>query len=121
MIRHLATCLTALILFSGCTKDAAPPPGAPEPPGKTLLSTKGCLACHSINGQPGVAPTFYRLFGKTEKLSDGSTVVVDEAYLKESIRNPTAKVVANFAPSMPVMPMTDGELQSIVDFIQTLK
>lgn len=124
MTRHAAakaSLVTALLFASGCTKTGTTPSASSEPPGRALLSSKGCVACHSINGQPGVGPTFFKLFGKTEKLSNGSTIVVDETYIKESIRNPTAKVVANFAPSMPVMPLTDSELQSIVDFIKTLK
>ena len=41
------------------------------------------------------------LFGKTVTLEGGETVVVDEAYLRESILNPAAKVVAGFQPIMP--------------------
>jgi cytochrome c oxidase subunit 2 len=61
------------------------------------------------------------LFGKQESFQDGSTAEVTEAYLKESIRQPNAKVVRPFQPVMPLIPLTDEELQTVVDFIKTLK
>lgn len=102
-----------------CT--AAKEPASVPTGGQALLNAKGCLACHSINGQPGIAPTFLKLYGKTETLTDGSRVTVDEAYLKESIRNPAAKVVQRYQPVMPVVPITDAELTLIVDYLKTLK
>ena len=82
--------------------------------GRKLAQTRGCLGCHSIDGSAGVGPTWLGLFGKTETLTDGSTVVVDEEYLKESILNPAAKVVQGFAPIMPPGSFTDEELDALI-------
>ena len=46
------------------------------------------MTCHSIDGSEGIGPTFKGIYGRTEKLSDGSTVTVDDAYMRESIRQP---------------------------------
>jgi cytochrome c oxidase subunit II len=88
--------------------------------GKALAQSKGCAACHTTNGSPGVGPTWKGLFGKTETMADGSTAKVDEKYLHDFIRNPTARVVKGFAPIMPKIDMTDGELASLVAYIESL-
>jgi mono/diheme cytochrome c family protein len=88
--------------------------------GKALYKSKGCNACHSLDGTKIVGPTFKGLAGRTEATSAGD-VVVDEAYLVESIQNPTAKVVNGFPPAMPVIAMTPDEMKSLVLFIESLK
>lgn len=55
-----------------------------------------CAACHSIDGSGRTGPTWKNLYGKTETLSGGKQVKVDDDYLRESIWYPTAKVVAGF-------------------------
>jgi cytochrome c oxidase subunit 2 len=42
------------------------------------------------------------VFGTTVQLKGGGTVVADDNYIRESIVNPTAKVVDGFEPLMPV-------------------
>lgn len=105
------------------TASAAASPGAVVDDkvslGKALAQSKGCVACHTTNGSPGVGPTWKGLYGKTETFADGSTAKVDEKYLKDFIRNPTARVVKGFAPIMPKIEMTDGELAALVAYIET--
>lgn len=108
------------LLSAGCTPQSGTP-AAEIPAGRRLLAEKGCVACHSVDGQPGVGPTFRGVFGKQQALVGGGTVEVTEEYLKESIRNPNAKVAAPYQPIMPAMPVTDEELQVIVDYIRALK
>jgi cytochrome c oxidase subunit 2 len=88
--------------------------------GRELARTRGCAACHSIDGSAGVGPTWKGLYGKTEALVGGGTVKVDDAYLKESILLPQAKIVQGFAPVMPQQNLTDTEVSAIVAFIRTL-
>jgi len=87
--------------------------------GKEFYNSKGCTACHSIDGSPRAAPSFKGLFGKTEILTNG-TVKVDETYLKESMLKPSAKVVKGFA-AMPPMPVEESEAKHIIAFIKSLK
>lgn len=94
---------------------------ASEIVGRKLYESKGCVACHSLDGKPGVGPTFKGLFGREENLEDGSTVKTDEAYIIESIKQPTLKIVKGFSPVMPAMPLTDEEIKSLVEFIETVK
>jgi cytochrome c oxidase subunit 2 len=88
--------------------------------GRMLAETRGCLGCHSVDGSAGVGPTWQGLFGKTETLSDGSTVVVDADYLKESILNPGARVVKGFAPIMPPGSFSDEELDALIAYTEGL-
>jgi cytochrome c oxidase subunit 2 len=77
------------------------------------------VACHTIDGSPGVGPTWKGLYGKIETMADGSTALVDEAYLKDFIRNPQARTVKGFAPIMPKIDLTNDELTALVAYIQT--
>lgn len=88
--------------------------------GAALYKSKGCNACHTVDGSPLVGPTFKGLWGKTEATSAGN-VVVDEAYLKESILQPMAKIVNGFPPAMPPQVLTDDEIKSMALYLETLK
>lgn len=88
--------------------------------GAVLYKTKTCNACHSIDGSKLVGPSFKGVWGKTEQTSAGD-VVVDMAYLKESITTPMAKIVNGYPPAMPPQVLTDPEIESIALFMQTLK
>jgi cytochrome c oxidase subunit 2 len=57
--------------------------------------------------------------GKNETLIDGSTVLVDEVYLKESIVNPNAKVVKGYAPIMPPAQLTDDQLEALMAYLKS--
>ena len=100
------------------------PPGAVaagEPlaeQGRMLAQTKGCIACHSIDGSPGVGPTWKGLFGKTEQLADGSSVLVDEAFLKGFIRDPKSRDIQGFPNVMPAIELTDEELDALTAYIR---
>jgi len=94
----------------------------PEGRGKLLVSQNGCAACHSINGAVGIGPTWFNLFGSDVELSDGTTVVADEAFIAESIRQPEVKIVAGFETQKMVQyTFTDEEIAAIVAYIKTLK
>ena len=86
--------------------------------GALLYKAKGCNACHTIDGNKLVGPTWKGAFGRSEKLTDGTEVMVDDAYLRESIMQPMQKVVMGFPPAMPVMPLTEVDVASLILFIK---
>lgn len=88
--------------------------------GKALSQSKGCVACHTADGNAGVGPTWKGLFGKTEALSDGSSVLVDEAYVERSIREPAAQIVKGYAPVMPKPQLSDDEVAALVAYIKSI-
>ena len=89
--------------------------------GRELAQSRGCAACHSVDGKPGIGPTWKGLYGKTESLAGGATVQVDDAYLKESILLPNAKVVQGFAPVMPPQALSDQEVAALIAYIKEVK
>jgi cytochrome c oxidase subunit 2 len=94
------------------------------PPGYKLYQEKGCIACHSIDGSPRVGPSFKALFGKTEKVITAGkeqTVVVDEAFVRDYIKDPNVVRVEGYPPIMPKVSMTSEELTALVDYIKSLK
>jgi cytochrome c oxidase subunit 2 len=94
----------------------------PEGQGKLLTVKNGCIGCHSVDGTKMTGPTWFGLFGSNVQLADGTTVVSDEAYIKESILDPKAKEVAGFSPStMPPFTLTEAEIANIIAYIKTLK
>ena len=80
--------------------------------GAQLYEKFGCITCHGT----GKGPSYAGLYGHPVKLSDGSTVMADDAYLRESILFPTAQIVAGYPPIMPTFkgqPRGEGLLDLI--------
>jgi cytochrome c oxidase subunit 2 len=94
----------------------------PEGRGQALVLANGCAACHSINGDSGIGPTWLGLAGSQVKIAGDGTVVADDAYLHESIKAPQAKIVQGFETQlMPNFGLTDEQINDIVAYIKTLK
>ncbi len=92
--------------------------------GEKLVKAKtvpACTSCHSLDGSALVGPSFKGIFGRTAELQDGTSLVVDEAYLEESILNPMAKIAKNFAPAMPPVYGTQLKEQDVKDIVEYLK
>lgn len=80
-----------------------------------------CMGCHTVNGSPGVGPTWLGLYGHEVALSDGTTVTADDAYIAQSILDPTSQVVEGYSPSMPPFTFSDQELADIIAYITSLE
>ena len=94
----------------------------PEARGQTLVSQNGCTGCHTLDGSPLVGPSWLGLYGSQTEFTDGSTLSVDDAYIKESILNPSAKIVAGYeSVQMPAFEFTDEQLADIIAYMKTLK
>jgi cytochrome c oxidase subunit II len=87
--------------------------------GQLLAQQKGCLACHSVDGSKSVGPTWKGLLGKTEHMEDGTSAVVDDAFLARFIRDP--KPIKGFPPIMPKVELTDDEVAALVAYIKSVK
>ncbi len=87
------------------TVSAAVGPIRPKGPlsvyGKKLYASLGCIACHTVDGSPGVGPTWKDLAGSHVKLTDGKTVLADYKFLRFMILYPGKQIVAGFPNIMP--------------------
>src|SRR5262249_49659061 len=88
--------------------------------GAALYRQLGCAGCHDV---PAIAPSLAGIAGRTVMLADGRTTTATAEYLRESILDPAAKVVATYPPSMPGYRgrVSDAELGALVQYIESLK
>ncbi|HEY4242301.1 MAG TPA: cytochrome c oxidase subunit II [Kofleriaceae bacterium] len=91
--------------------------------GKKLYEKKGCNACHTVDGTPRVGPTWLHDYGSTVPLSDGTSVKMDENYIRESIDKPQAKSRPGYPPSMPSFEgqLKEVEYRGLIEYIKSLK
>jgi cytochrome c oxidase subunit II len=97
--------------------------GAPRvASGEELFATKACNTCHRPDSTAR-APLLSGIFGTSAHLIDGQTVTVDENYIRESIVNPAAKVVAGYQPIMPTYrdQLNEEEIIQLIRYIQSMK
>ncbi len=98
------------------------PEGSLASSGEKLFNDLACNTCHKPDSQ-GRGPMLQNLFGRTQALQNGTTVVADEAYIRESILNPRAKIVAGFQPIMPTYQglVSEEGLLELVEYVKSLK
>jgi cytochrome c oxidase subunit II len=90
--------------------------------GAKLFQELACNTCHRPDAQ-GRGPVLDGLFGKTVTLQGGETVTADEAYVRESILMPSAKITAGFQPIMPTFQglVTEEQLLALIEYIKSLQ
>jgi cytochrome c oxidase subunit 2 len=90
--------------------------------GEKLFSDLACNTCHRPDAQ-GRGPILQDLFGKTVDLESGSQAAVDEAYVRESILTPSAKIVRGFQPIMPTFQglVSEEGLLELIEYVKSLK
>jgi cytochrome c oxidase subunit II len=93
----------------------------PAAAGEKLFTDLACSSCHT-NDATARAPQLKGAFGSTVTLANGTKVVADEAYIRESILNPQAKVVAGFQPIMPTFQglVTEEQLLQLIAYVRSL-
>ena len=88
--------------------------------GQTLSTDLGCVACHTVDGSPGVGPSWQGMWGRTETLANGETVIVDETYFRESIRMPPRQMVAGYPNVMLPYFLEEEEIMALMEFAKQL-
>lgn len=87
------------------------------------LANQYCVACHSIDGSQKIGPTWKGLAGSEVPLADGTRVIADEEYLRNSIINPNLQIHAGYQPN--VMPnfgniLSESQIEDLILYIQSL-
>lgn len=99
-------------------------PDDPVERGKLWARQFGCGACHSVDGSTIVGPSWLGIFGSEVELADGSTTIVDQSYIRESILQPGNKIVAGFDNVMPPdvgAQLNESQIDDIIAYIQSLQ
>jgi len=96
--------------------------GDPVVAGEKLFVERACSTCHFSDGT-GRAPSLNGLYGSQVSLADGTTVVADDAYIRESILQPNAKIVARYQPLMPTYQgqLTEEQILALIAYIKSLQ
>jgi mono/diheme cytochrome c family protein len=96
--------------------------------GRRISELMGCVACHSNDGSlvGKVGPSWKGLFGSQRQIVGGGRVAADEAYLRESIKEPTARVVSGFEKNDTGMPSYEGvisesQIEALILYIKSVK
>jgi cytochrome c oxidase subunit II len=89
--------------------------------GEKLFQDLACANCHHLTDQ-GRCPNLRNVFGSQVQLSDGTTIKADEAYIRESILNPSAKIVSGYQNIMPTFEglVTEEGVLQLVEYIKSL-
>ncbi len=92
-----------------------------EAAGERLFRENGCITCHLSDGT-GPAPSLLGVYGNTVHLTNGQTLMADDAYIRESILSPAAKVVNGYKPVMPSFQgqLSEEQIVSLVAYIRSL-
>jgi cytochrome c oxidase subunit 2 len=89
--------------------------------GERLFASMGCTACHSGNAAAR-GPSLAGVFGSKLQLTNGTQVLVNEAYLRDAILNPSEHVTAGYSPIMPTYQgqISEDGLIDLVEYLKTL-
>ncbi len=115
-MRRTVLALSLLVAACGGAGGGGQSPG---PAGEDLAAEVGCLACHQET-ETATAPSLHGIWGSEVTLEDGSTVTVDEEYVRRSITDPGADLVEGYGATMPTFPLDDAEVDRLVEWVESL-
>jgi cytochrome c oxidase subunit II len=100
----------------------ARPTGTLAERGAVVARRRGCLTCHTVDGSTSTGPTWQNLYGSTRQFTDGTTVVADDNYIRESIWYPGTKIVQGFTNQMTPYAgiVSEDEIRALTAYIGTL-
>jgi cytochrome c oxidase subunit 2 len=89
--------------------------------GAALFRARGCSGCH-LGGGPVRAPSLQGIYGRPVALASGQLVIADEAYLRDSILQPSRQLVAGYQDRMPSFQgaLSESDLLRLITYIQSL-
>lgn len=91
--------------------------------GEQLFRSRACHTCHSVEGKRMIGPPLNGIFGHEVVLKSGQKYTVDENYLRKSLLEPQADIVAGFDPVMPTYQglLKDKQIDALIAYIKSLK
>ena len=89
--------------------------------GAGLFKSKNCATCHSIDGTRLVGPTMKGIWGRKEKMEDGTELYVNRAYFVRSVKAPMDQIVEGYPAGMLQIELSDAEIDSLLHYAASLK
>jgi cytochrome c oxidase subunit II len=91
--------------------------------GAKLYASKACITCHTVDGSAKTGPSFLGRYGRQIKMTDGTQLLMDENYMRESILKPQAKVAAGYQPVMPTYQglLKDRQIDALIAYIKSIQ
>jgi cytochrome c oxidase subunit II len=122
-VRLTAALLLFSIALAGCSREEA---ATAAQTGRKIAEAKGCQSCHSVDGTKSIAPTWKGLYGSRVELTDGTTVVANQTYLRQSMLDPSAKTVKGFKEGLmetviKSSSLSEPEVRALIAYIKTLR
>lgn len=121
----VVVCAVGAVGLVGCSSDESAE--APEVEltgeaarGEQVAADQGCTSCHRVSGEGGVGPSWAGLAGSEVELDDGSVVIADDEYLRRSIVEPNAQIVAGYNGIMPERALDDADVDALVAYLNAL-
>ena len=97
-------------------------PGTPEFKGQKLFTDMACNACHSVDGSLKLGPTIKNQYGKNIRHTNGSVVIIDDKYIRESLIDPLKHIAEGYTPIMPSYEpvLNDEDIKNMIAYIKAL-
>jgi cytochrome c oxidase subunit 2 len=121
---HLPPCIQVSLFFtlllSACDNGVDPAVATSSMTAPELAEAKGCVACHAFTTEAGIGPGWVLPWGQPRKFADGTSLTVNEAYLRLSMQDPGLNIVEGFSNLMVQPDLSDAERETLVAFIREL-
>ena len=90
--------------------------------GEQLYTSRNCNTCHTVDGSGLTGPTWLGTWGQTRAFADGTSAMMDDSYVLESLYDPGAKIVQGFQPQMPSYEalMSDRDVRAIAAYMRMI-
>ena len=98
-------------------------PGTPEHRGQEVFNRMACNACHSVDGSLKLGPTIKNQYGQTIRHTDGSVVIIDDQYIRESLIDPLKYIAEGYTPIMPSYKpvLSEEDIENLISFMKAIK
>ncbi|MEO5968633.1 MAG: cytochrome c oxidase subunit II [Bdellovibrionia bacterium] len=91
--------------------------------GRVIHESKGCVACHTVDGTVKVGPSHKGMYGSKVELTNGKFVVADENFIRNHIENPKSETLKGYSQVMPTFKglITEVEMNALIAYMKSLK
>jgi cytochrome c oxidase subunit 2 len=93
----------------------------PAQAGRKLFETMGCTNCHKDDNS-GRGPSLVGVYGSQQKMNNGQMVLADDTYVRESVLNPQAKIVAGYPLLMSTYQglLTEEQIAQLIAYLKSI-